>query len=69
MMFYISTKFHENSLKDFRVTERTRLRDGRTDGLAIDAKQYVFTPVRGRYNKNIKVLIILTLITSNLELC
>ena len=48
MIRYISMKLYENILNDFQVMERTRT-DRQTDRHPRQ-KQYVSTPVRGRYN-------------------
>ena len=59
MLIDICMKFREDSLRGFRVTERTRFvtdrqtdrrTDRRTDGQTPGEKQYVSQPFGGRHN-------------------
>ena len=58
MLIDICMKFHEDSLRGFQVTERTRFvtdrrTDRRTDGQTPGEKQYVSQPFGGRHNSKL----------------
>ena len=59
MLVNIYIKFHEDILKGFQVTERTRFCDGQTEGQTDDHGKNNMSPnpEGGRHNDDIKVYV------------